>query len=124
MSGQALALTEQELDEYEELSFSSKVQFLVNHVTSCDLRMLLTKLSVMGAALNVYSGARLYILNRLIGRVLEADAVTLSNVIDLLETWTEALGQLPDLEACYARELLNLSYDAVDHQFYKGEGFE
>ena len=124
MSGQARALTEQELDEYEELSFSSKVQFLVNHVTSCDLRMLLTKLSVMGAALNVYSGARLYILIRLIGRVLEADAVTLSNVIDLLETWTEALGQLPDLEACYARELLNLSYDAVDHQFYKGEGFE
>lgn len=124
MSSKALAVTEQELDEYEELSFSSKVQFLVNHVTSCDLRMLLTRLSVMGAALNVYSEARLYILNRLIGRVLEADAVTLSNVIDLLETWTEALGQLPDLEACYARELLNLSYDAVDHQFYKGEGFE
>ena len=105
-----------ELDEYEELSFSSKVQFLVNHVTLCDLRTFLTRLSLMGPALNVYSKARFYILNKLIGRVLEADATILSNVLEKLETWIEDLGELPDLEACYGREMLNLAYDIIHQQ--------
>lgn len=111
-----LGSMDSELDEYEELSFSSKVQFLVNHVTSCDLMTFLTRLSLMGPALNVYSKARFYILNRLIGRVLEADATILSNVLEKLETWIEDLGELPDLEACYGREMLNLAYDIIHQQ--------
>ena len=59
---------------------------------------------------------RFYILNRLIGRVLEADATILSNVLEKLETWIEDLGELPDLEACYGREMLNLAYDIIHQQ--------
>ena len=43
-----------------------------------------------------------------------------AEVMEKLETWIEDLGQLPDLESCYAREILNLAYDVI-HQQSKGD---
>ena len=120
MSYDAETSTRTEVDTYYQLTFRSKVQSLVDDVTTCDLIHFTTRLSHVGSALNIFSEARLYILNKPINRVLEADAMTLSMVMEKLETWIDDLGQLPDLESCYAREILNLAYDVI-HQQSKGD---
>ena len=100
---------------YDHLCFSAKVQYLVDEATCCNLEIFINRLAEMGSALSACSRARLYILQKLIGRVLEADAETLDHVIDKLKTWIEDLGPLPALESCYRREMLNIAFDTIDH---------
>lgn len=92
---------------WEQLSFESKVQYLVDGVNVIELEKLLEMLVGVGSGICSYRRECHYVLHHVVRRILESAAVMSKVTQSKFEEWVACLEDLSFLEKRYVTDVLD-----------------